>query len=180
MKSLVEVPSSVVGAWRSRITAQRRLESIRLTPYSTGSSTSVLMVISECGLLLLFFYNFTITHLSVHAAWVLFRQCGWNMAFCREFGVWAGLRVRSFDITPMSDLPNMNGHEGFRLGSFSAFCRRKTTGGGHFCVVRGFLHASTVPALGTSMPGRLCCLCHPAAHPGVGGLLLTQEWRGRG
>ena len=87
------------------------------------------MVRSGCGLLLSFCHNFTIIHLSVHAPWVsLFHQGGWMAAFCRGFVVWAGLRARSFDITPMSDLPYWNGYWSFRFCSIPGFCRLKTTG----------------------------------------------------
>ena len=98
---------------------------------------------------------------------------GWVTAFCRGLVAWADLRARSFDIAPVSDLPFLNGFWGFHLGSIPGSCRQKTSGDGHSRVMRGFLHASMVPALRTSVPCRLYCLCHLVAHRGVVDLLLT-------
>ena len=49
-------------------------------------------------------------------------------AFFRCNAAWVGLRVRSFAITPESDLYYLSGHCGFLLGSFPGFCRLKITG----------------------------------------------------
>ena len=38
------------------------------------------------------------------------------------------MRARSFDITPVSDLPYLNGYWGFRLCSISGFCKLKVSG----------------------------------------------------
>ena len=79
-------------------------------------------------------------------------------AFCRGFVVWAGLRVRSFDITPISDLPYLTGYWGFRLGSIPGFCRLKTMGGDYSRVMRGFLYTSMVQAFGTQIKCTFCVI----------------------
>ena len=96
------------------------------------------------------------------------------MAFYCKFVVWIGLQNCSSDITSVSDLPYLNEYLGFHLGSFLDFCRLKLWGGGHCCMMNVFM----VPVMGTPVLNRLCCLCHPVAHRGVRGLLLTLEWRG--
>ena len=77
------------------------------TLLNTSIFSSMCALIVRCG----FCHNFTIVCLSVHAAWVcLFHQGDWLTALCHQFVVWAELRARSFDITPMFDIPYLNGY----------------------------------------------------------------------
>ena len=95
-------------------------------------------------------------------------------AFCRVFVLSAGLRGHSFDTTPVSDLPYLKLGLSFLAQSLVSVDRR-LQGGDHPRVMRGFLYASIVQALGTPVPDRLYCLRHPVLYQCVGGLLLTQE-----